>query len=830
LVLLLTRAPVLGQPEKKETGDPAPPGAALALMDDDPLPADALARIGTVRLRHGSAITALAYSKDGKSIYATGFDTTVHVWDSASGKELRAFRVADIHVLAMALSPDDKTLATAGRDLQVRLWDAATGKPLQTFAGHGNWIWALAFSPDGKRLASSGLDQTVRLWDIGKGQEFATLTTGRGGKEGYPSVAFSPDGKTLAAANHAGTVDLFDGETGKELGKLDGHASGVSAVAISKDGKFLASGGFDQLIRLWDLAAQKEVRQFTGHDGRIHSLSFSPDGKMLASTTGWPGKFDRTCRVWNVETGKELQRLPSEYLGSVAFAPDSKSLALAPGDATIHLYDANTGKELEASARRMVRSQCLAVSPDGKLLAVPALELLLLDAATGQVVHRLTGSTQGDYAAAFSSDSKLLAAGGRDGVVQLFDPFTGKAVRKFEGHKGQPEGLAWITSLAFSPDGKLLAEAARDGMIHLWDVNAGTEQQVRGQGGVIWSVAFAPDGKTLVSGGQDHVVRLWSVADGAEVHALTGHTGEVEGVAYSPDGRLLASAGRDGTIRLWHSATGKPFLQIDEPPSWRIRALHHRDGRQIAFSPDGRLLATGGWQSVHLWETSTSKERARFTGHRGEVNSIAFSPDGRTLTTGSFDTALVFWDVTGRRKGGRFVAADLSDAELEKAWTALRGGDAAQVHRAIWLLAAAPKQALPRLKEQLKPAAPADAKKIAKLIEELDDDEFAVRERAKRELEKLGASVEPALRKTLNETASAEVRKRVRSILEALEKDASPPDLVLTNRALEVLEHMDAPEARAWLQTIAQGEPDSRLTQEAKAALARLPRRPAAAP
>src|SRR5262249_21328811 len=160
-----------------------------------------------------------------------------------------------------------------------------------------------------------------------------------------------------------------------------------------------------------------------------------------------------------------------------------------------------------------------------------------------------------------------------------------------------------------------------------------------------------------------------------------------------------------GTVRLWYAASGKLLYQLDEPPSWRIRVFHHRDGRTVTFSPDGRLLACGGWQSVHLWETSTGKERVRFTGHRGEVNAVAFTPDGRTLATGSFDGALMFWDVTGRQEKGRFQTTELSPADLDKVWTDLRGDDAAKAHRAVWTLAAAPKQALSRLKEQLKPAA-----------------------------------------------------------------------------------------------------------------------------
>jgi WD40 repeat protein len=812
----------VGQDAQKTDAKDNPAGAP-ALMDDGQLPAGALARFGTVRFRHGSVVTSLSYSKDGKTLVTSSWDTTVRLWDAASGKELRAFNVSQAPVLAAVLSPDSKTLATTGRDMQVRLWDADTGKPLWTSAGHQHWVQCLAFSPDGKRLASAGQDGTVRLWDAATGKQTASTAVGEG-NQAIGAIAFSPEGKMLASTSADGTIGLWDGTNGTAIGKLDGHQGGATALAISKDGKFLASGGMDKIIRLWDLAGKKAVRQFKGHDGRISSLSFSQDGKLLASSTGWPGNWDRTARIWDVDTAKELHKMRAEYLGSVAFAPDGKTLAVAPGDATIHLYDPATGKELAESARRMVRSQCLAYSPDGKLLAVAGMSLLLLNATTGEEVRRLDGCAQGDYAAAFTPDGRLLAAGGRDGNVRLFDVATGKETRRFEGHKGQ-QREAWVAGLAFSPDGKLLAVAERGGIVHAWDLEKEEElTQLTGHSGVVWSVAFAPDGRTLISGGQDAVLRLWNLAESTEEKTMTGHNSEVEGVAFSPDGRLVASAGRDGTVRLWHPATAKQFLQIDEPPSWRTRVLHHRDGRAIAFSPDGRLVACGGWQSVHLWETATGKERARFTGHRGEVNSVAFTPDGRTLATGSFDGALLLWDVTGRQPNGRLQLTELTPSELDKAWTALSSNDAAQAHRAIWALAAAPKQALPRLKEQLKPAA-VDGKRISKLIADLDDDDFAVRDRATSELEKLGSAAEPALRKAIQDTTSAEVRLRAQRLLEGLDKAGSSSELLRTGRCLEVLEQLNTPEAADWLKTLAEGDPEARLTVEAKAALARLARR-----
>ena len=145
------------------------PDAVPVLMDDNRLPAGALLRAGTVRLRHGSVVTSLSYSKDGKTIVSASWDTTVRLWDAATLNEVRAFSVARSPLRAAALSPDGKLLASGGWDRQVRLSDATTGKALWTAAGHGSWIDSLAFSPDGKRLASSGRDGNVFLWEAATG-------------------------------------------------------------------------------------------------------------------------------------------------------------------------------------------------------------------------------------------------------------------------------------------------------------------------------------------------------------------------------------------------------------------------------------------------------------------------------------------------------------------------------------------------------------------------------------------------------------------------------------------------------------------------------------
>jgi WD40 repeat protein len=134
----------------------------------------------------------------------------------------------------VAFSPDGKQVASGSDDSTVRLWDAATGAPLQTLEGHSNWVRSVAFSPDGKQVASGSDDSTVRLWDAATGAPLQTL---EGHSNWVTSVAFSPDGKQVASGSDDNTVRLWDAATGASLQTLEGHSNWVTSVAFSPDGK-----------------------------------------------------------------------------------------------------------------------------------------------------------------------------------------------------------------------------------------------------------------------------------------------------------------------------------------------------------------------------------------------------------------------------------------------------------------------------------------------------------------------------------------------------------------------------------------------------------------
>ncbi|WP_158624977.1 outer membrane protein assembly factor BamB family protein [Corallococcus terminator] len=530
-------------------------------------------------------------------------------------------------VFSVAVSPDGRILASGSADQMVHLWEVATGRELRILKGHTAQISSIAFSPDGRTLVSSGLDMTLRLWDVATGRELRRLGENR---ELILSVAFSPNGATVASGGMTQTVRLWNVTTGIEQQRMEGHLGFVRSVAFSPDGRELASGGDDKTVRLWNVATGRERKRLSG-TGQVSSVAFSPDGHTLAT-----GSRDGTVQQWDVDSGSAVRRMEghTRNVSSVVFSPDGRTLASSGEDKTLRLWDVSTGRELRRMEGHTAAVYSVAFSPDGRTLASGSHDstVRVWDVATGRETQRLGGQHSAEvFSAAFSADGRTLASGSEDGTVRLWDMASGRELFHLEGHSAE------VSSVAFSPDGRTLASGSEDHTVKLWDVASGRELPLpAGFSSPIRSVAYSPDGRTLAITG-DPTVRLWDVATRAEQRLLEGHSSPVLSIAFSPDGRMLASGSEDGSVRLWDVATGRERRRMEG---------HAAIVRTVAFSPDGRTLASGGDDNlVRLWDVATGRERRRMKGHTQFVTSIRFSPDGRALASASIDKTIKFWNI-----------------------------------------------------------------------------------------------------------------------------------------------------------------------------------------
>ena len=546
---------------------------------------------------HTGSVWSIAFSPDNTMLASASADNTSILWDVASHQKIaEPLKGQTGLVVSVAFSPDGKTLALAGKD--IILWDVSSRQQIgQALTGHTDMVVSVAFSPDGKTLASRGADKTIILWDVPSRAPIGPPLKGHLNSIGYTisagSLAFSPDGKTLASA--ADNIILWDLLSVPPVGKpLIGQLSNSSSIAFSPDGRTLVSGHDDHTVRFWDVASRGQIREpLTVHTSLGVRVAFSPDGKTIASSS-----FDGTFILWDITARQRIdQPLPglTSEVNGVAFSPDGKILASGSVD-NIILWDVPSRQQIDPPLEGHTSSvHSLAFSPNGKTLASGSEDktIILWDVASRRPIGQpLTGHTRSITSVAFSPDSKLLASGGEDGVL-LWDVPSRKLIGQLVKER--------TASLAFSPDGKTLAVGG-EMAITLWDVASRGQigPPLEGHTGPVHSVAFSPDGKTLASGSGDgdNIIMLWDLSSTPPIRQpLRGHTELVVlfGVAFSPDGKTVASVGGNELI-LWDVASRQPIGQT----------LVSRIGAEtVTFSPDGKLLASGG-RTLVLWDLDPS--------------------------------------------------------------------------------------------------------------------------------------------------------------------------------------------------------------------------------
>ena len=600
--------------------------AAHAAVDalGDPVPAGAVQRLGTLRLRFRGGVTDHCYLPDGRALVLIG--TKVQTWDMTAGKRQAEHTVCDVGPVGMMLRPDNKALLFADSAGNVREWDLLEHRELRCWATNQKGLNAARYSPDAERVLTCGrLPPTVKEWDRKTGRELIAI---KGGLAYSGTAVYAADGKTAwAGGGCEHTLEHYDLTTGKRLATLWKDYC-IYTMTLSADGERLLVGSRHNGTE-WRLADGKMLGKFTGHHGHaVPSIAYCRDPDHILT-----GSRDGSIRRWNRHRPKQYVARWWPHQGHVKrmrVSPDGEWV-LSYGDNMLIETSVTDGSPRIRWDRHSGGVTCVAFVPLSGHVVSGSIDttLRVWDVATGKTVHVIEGAKLGAFCVAVSPDGQRVAAGCKDGRVREFALADGKVLRELAGHRG------WVRAVAYTGDGQRLLSSADDGSIAIGST-ASDEPAARLQGhrGGVLAVAVSRDGKTAVSGGRDCTVRIWDLASAKQTHCIDAHRGWANAVALTPDGKRALSGGRDGRVVMWDVASGKRLAEMN----------HGAWVKAVACTPDGRSAWSGGDDGkIVRWDLRTGRKLRTSSGHEGPVLGLAVSSDGKRVASASADTTLLVW-------------------------------------------------------------------------------------------------------------------------------------------------------------------------------------------
>lgn len=654
--------------------------------------------------------TRLVFSPDGR-LLATGTfrSNTIKLWETATNRKLRDLsssgQTAPGLAPSIAFSRDSRLIAASAADNSVKVWDVNSGREVLSLSGPqgtisaGFGVYFIGFASNNRLVTVS---DAARVWDLSTGRELRTLelsspaTSGYTGSEG--GMAISPDGSQFVmleddAEVQARVIDLSSGREVRRVKLSDKHVDTIS-FAFAPDGRVLAAGIVDKRLKLWDLTAKKD--QDLGQTTKDYSqVKFSRDGRLLALSENY------VVKIWDVASGRELTQLKVPNSGAFVSQADA----------------------------------FVAFSEDGKRIATGGFDTdtIIWETETAKRVSNLTGRTNMAYNVAFSADGTQLTSGGRT----RWDLRTGSGLRIIPAPASSEK-----TYGVPSPDGRVVAVMKPNASaVSLVETPSGRQLFTltpSGDAGVVQKMRFSADSNMLAvvygaieqhgqapispaSYSRGSQVKIWDVKNGRELHSVAadGLPNEAE---FSADGRVIATIGSMGQVELWDAQSGNRLHELKSSPMASFTPPQIRPGQMptmpnmadiaammtnvmgsmaagtmgrtvtsIAFSPDGKTVVTGGFESkanidlaammsgmmsgkrpkgsktpdpqdlmkdlkveavgqVQIWDVPTGREIGKLTGHGRAVGKVAFSRDGKLLATGGTDNTIKIWDLAAKRE------------------------------------------------------------------------------------------------------------------------------------------------------------------------------------
>jgi WD40 repeat protein len=767
--------------------------------------------VAIVKNRNGPAD-----AQDASNGEQSGKQSSIQVLDFASGRALQSW-TTEAATRLLEYSADGRRLFTASADridcvvndqLQPEckgtkrswsVWDAVTRKEIYRHSDGDGGVDDYSLSPDG-HIVQSPAAQGFRYWDVDAGQEVgwkadpgadqlrtATLADGtrllaklqgprivrlRAARNGTDLWNWVPN--EPVASHSAWHFTVIDERTGIDLADLDSHRRPIKFLQFSPDGQFALTVDDMNSLRVWQASTGKPL-PIPKMNVKPIRCTFLAGGKQVAAVG-----LDALVRVWTTADGKLVRSYP---IGGPAIAPAWQEIdRRGQSDREIHCLFTPDGDRLIVSTEKRVETWNVA---DGKQVY-----------CRDEAVDRIDGVN-------IDNEGRCILTRNTDGECRL-ETAEGRLLWHWQQKR---------CSFSVSGNGKRLAYPC-DGGAQLVNLEARKEtRKLEAARGLL-----SGDGELFAAETADKSIRVWDVDTGREVRTIHppaepfGCFGIIE-LLTAPDGRLIAYVTLDGK----HTR----FALLEVAANRELCKGSARDCYE--FSPDGRVLATGGSQ-LTLREVATGKEIGKLPAgaHRGPMTKLAFTSNSWRIASAGSEGSIVLWDWPG--------ALDLrpkrlpDQRRLSDDWAALANSSPTAAYPAILGFVAVPRDAVLFLRERLKPAAPDDTRRIRGWIQQLDDDRYVVRERAGKSLLQHGADALPALQAAATRPASAEAQRRIVKLLDAPELTNPAGERLRELRAIQALEWMDLPESRELLQLLASGEPTALRTREAAASLRRLKR------
>jgi WD40 repeat protein len=634
-------------------------------------------RVMAEPLRHPKAVTGARFSYDGATVMTTSDDNAARVWDTKTGKMIspmlkglvlhdRADPNAGLTI--KPFSPDGRHVFFASMEgdegVTRGVWDVSTGRVLPALREKLPIVLGADINVEQKLMITQSVNQLVgahtnqpwaigptELWDLNSGTSFAVL------HGDFSGVALSPDGRFVVTANIGNTASLWkvpekrerenaekssDSEKTDNLGEeqvldnplwvLSGHRGPVKSAVFSPDGRFVLTASDDRTARVWDVTTGREVSVLRGHRRGVLSATFSPDGSRMITSSD-----DGMTRIWDAAMGQGfIEPRRNGEVDQALFGAQSNLVLTSDDHQDWRVWNAGSGESLPHTWS----GHAAALSPDGKLIVTAKQEVpRVYDAATGGVRLELPVHSGAVLSAVYSADGRFIATAASDKVVRVLEVKTGKVLKESTANTedGRP--------LLFSPgSGELLLMGSQ-----LWQWK--TDRPPVGLpefGGQAHFGAFSPDGRLVAGPGRGQGVGVWDTSTGCRIKILMRHNSVVSGAAFGPDGHSVLSVD-PYAAKLWQLPATLKCEGQDDYLKETLDLDHSRTGtfsKQSAFfSNNGELIVLSGNNGeVQVWDAAAKIKKFSLDNASRDKRKGVFSPDGKLIVTTSEKGNARVWD------------------------------------------------------------------------------------------------------------------------------------------------------------------------------------------